>query len=89
MQIAALGLDNSMRSFVHEELSGPLDIDAIVAPAVSEETAAEIYAASLMAIDRTGTAEQAYLTLLAARLNLASRFVNHLHANVEAAMPRA
>lgn len=87
-QIAALGLDNSMRSFVHEELTGPLDIDAIVAPAVCEETAAEIYAASLMAIDRTGTAEQAYLTLLAARLNLAPGLVNHLHANVEAAIPR-
>ena len=56
-QVTALGLDNSIRSFVHEELAGPLDIDAIVAPAVCEEPAAEIYAASLMAIDRTRAAE--------------------------------
>jgi uncharacterized membrane protein YebE (DUF533 family) len=88
-QIAALGLDQDIRSFVHEELAGPLDIDAIVAPAVCEETAAEIYAASLMAIDRTRAAEQAYLTLLAARLNLAPGLVDHLNANVEADMQRA
>ena len=32
-QLAALGVDKNMRHFVHEELAGPLDIDAIVAPA--------------------------------------------------------
>lgn len=88
-QIAALGLDRNIRSFVHDELAAPLDLDAIVAPAVREETAAEIYAASLMAIDRTRATEQAYLALLAARLNLAPGLVDHLNANVEAAMPRA
>jgi uncharacterized membrane protein YebE (DUF533 family) len=55
---------------------------------VCEETAAEIYAASLMAIDRTRSAEQAYLTLLAARLELAPGLVDHLNASVDAAMPR-
>ena len=88
-QISALGLDSEIHSFVRDELAGPLDIDAIVAPAVCEETAAEIYAASLMAIDRTRAAEQAYLTLLASRLNLAPGLVDHLNANVEAAMPHA
>ena len=88
-QIAALGLDNGMSSFVHEELTGPLDIDAIVAPAVCEETAAEIYAASLMAIDPARATEQAYLTLLAARLNLAPGLVKHLHANVGVDVLRA
>jgi uncharacterized membrane protein YebE (DUF533 family) len=88
-QVATLGLDAGIRSFVHEELSGPLDIDAIVAPAVCEETAAEIYAASLIAIDPARAAEQAYLTLLAARLNLAPGLVNHLHANVAVDVPRA
>jgi len=87
-QIAALGLDSEMRHVVQDELAGPLDIDAIVAPAVCEETAAEIYVASLMAIDRTRGTEQAYLTLLASRLNLAPGLVEHLNANVEAAIPR-
>jgi uncharacterized membrane protein YebE (DUF533 family) len=88
VQIATLGLDSEMHNFVQDELAGTLDIDAIVAPAVCEETAAEIYAASLMAIDRTQAAEQAYLTLLASRLNLDPGLVEHLNANVEAAMPR-
>lgn len=88
-QIEVLGLNWEIRSFVRDELAGPLDIDAIVAPAVCEETAAEIYAASLMAIDRTGAGEQAYLTLLASRLNLSPGLVDHLNANIEAAMPRA
>ena len=88
-QIAVLGLNWEIRSFVRDELAGPLDIDAIVAPAVCEETAAEIYAASLMAIDRTGAAEQAYLTLLASRLNLAPGLVEHLNANIGVAMTRA
>ena len=85
-QISALGLDSDIRNFVRDELTAPLDLDAIVAPAVCEETAAEIYAASLMAIDRTRAAEQAYLALLASRLNLAPGLVEHLNANVEAAM---
>jgi uncharacterized membrane protein YebE (DUF533 family) len=84
-QIEALGLSGEMRDFVRDELAAPLDLDAIVAPAVCEETAAEIYAASLMAIDRTRAAEQAYLTLLAARLELAPGLVDHLNANVDAA----
>jgi uncharacterized membrane protein YebE (DUF533 family) len=88
-QIAVLGLNWEIRSFVRDKLAGPLDIDAIVAPAVCEETAAEIYAASLMAIDRTGAAEQAYLTLLASRLNLAPGLVEQLNANIGAAMTRA
>jgi uncharacterized membrane protein YebE (DUF533 family) len=87
-QIAAIGIDSGIRSFVRDELAGPLDIDAIVAPAVCEETAAEIYAASLMAIDRTRAVEQAYLTLLASRLKLAPGLVEHLNANVEAATTR-
>ena len=88
-QISALDLDSDMRSFLRDELTAPLDLDAIVAPAACEEKAAEIYAASLMAIDRTRAAEQAYLALLAARLELDPGLVEHLNANVEAAMPRA
>ena len=88
-QAEALGLNDDTMSFVHDELSSPLDIDAIVAAAVGEETAAEIYAASLMAIDRSKPAEQGYLALLAARLNLDTGLVQHLNATVEAAMTRS
>lgn len=82
-------MDRDIRSFVRDELIAPLNLDAIVEPAVCKEITAEIYAASLMAIDRTRSSEQAYLALLAARLNLDPGLVEHLNMNVEAAMPRA
>ena len=44
--------------------------DAVVAGATSPEVAAEIYAASLLAVDADDPAEQAYLAMLAARLKL-------------------
>jgi uncharacterized membrane protein YebE (DUF533 family) len=81
-----LRLDAEMRVFVLDELAGPLDFDEITAPAVSPETAAEIYAASLLAVDLSGAAEQGYLSMLAARLKLEPGLVEHLHANVEQAL---
>jgi len=73
------------RDFVHQELLEPLDVEAIVGSATCPETAAELYAASLMAIDPGRPAEQGYLAMLAARLELAPELVSHLHATVESA----
>ena len=50
--------------------------------------AAEIYTASLLAIDVDNAAERGYLSLLAARLKLDAELVAHLHANVEDATER-
>ena len=49
-------------------------------PAGYNPNATEIYAASLLAIDPDGAAEQGYLALLAARLHLDPGLVDHLHA---------
>jgi uncharacterized membrane protein YebE (DUF533 family) len=87
-QVNKLGLAAEMSSFVMEELAQPLDLDAIVASAGCAETAMEIYAASLIAIDPSGAAEKGYLAMLAARLKLDPGLVEHLHANVALAMPR-
>jgi uncharacterized membrane protein YebE (DUF533 family) len=76
------GVDEADRAFVTERLRLPLDLEAIVAEASCPETAAEIYAASLIAIDPAGAAEQGYLAMLAARLELPPQLVAHLHANV-------
>lgn len=65
-----LSLDTDAKAFVIDELRKPLDIDAVVAGATSPEVAAEIYAASLLAVDADDPAEQAYLAMLAARLKL-------------------
>ncbi len=80
--VEGLGLDSDDKAFVFEELSKPLDVQAVAAGATCQETAAEIYAASLLAIDADGPAEKGYLGMLAARLNLPAGLVEHLHASV-------
>jgi uncharacterized membrane protein YebE (DUF533 family) len=85
-QVEALGLGVEMSDFVSDELARPLNLDEIVAPAVCPETAAEIYAASLLAADPSGPAEKGYLCMLAARLKLQPGLVDHLHANVNQAL---
>jgi len=63
-------LDTEEKAFIIDELRKPLDIDAVVAAAVTPELAVEIYAASVLAIDPDDPAEQAYLAMLASRLKL-------------------
>ena len=59
-------------------------MDAIIASATSPEIAAEIYVASLLAVDVDTVAEKSYLAMLAARLNLAPELVAEMHRQVEA-----
>jgi uncharacterized membrane protein YebE (DUF533 family) len=82
-QIQASGMDKDHRDFIEQELAKPLDVDAVAASATSPELAAEIYAASLLAIDADGVAEKGYLAMLAARLNLDPELVSYLHANAD------
>ncbi len=77
-----LGLDNDEKAFVMDELASPAGVDAVAAGATCPETAAELYAASLIAIDPSGNAERAYLAQLGERLGLEPGLVAHLHANV-------
>jgi uncharacterized membrane protein YebE (DUF533 family) len=58
------------KGFLMDEIRKPLDVDALVTKATTPESAAEIYAASLMAIDPDGSTETEYLDTLATRLNL-------------------
>lgn len=81
-QIEASGMGPDMRDFVMTEMERPLDMEEIVSGATCTETAAEIYAASLMIADPNGPAERGFLAMLAARLKLDPGLVEHLHANV-------
>jgi uncharacterized membrane protein YebE (DUF533 family) len=69
-RLDTLDLDIEAKAFIMDELRKPLDIDSVVAEARSLELAAEIYAASLLAIEPDDPAEQAYLAMLASRLKL-------------------
>lgn len=77
-----LDLTAEDKAFVMDELRAKLDIDAVAATATSPETAAEIYAASLLAIDPDNAAERGYLAMLAVRLKLDDKLVAHLHEGV-------
>ncbi|HRX35900.1 MAG TPA: tellurite resistance TerB family protein [Aestuariivirga sp.] len=65
-----LHLDVEAKAWVMDELRKPLDIEAVIQGATSPEAAAEIYTASVLAIDPDDPAEQAYLAMLASRLKL-------------------
>lgn len=66
-----LDLGMAEKAFVIDELRRPLDIDAVVASAVTPELAMQVYAASFLAMEPDDPAELAYLAMLASRLKLA------------------
>lgn len=83
-RLAAASLDAADRAFVEFELVRPLNIDDVVMGVECPEHAAEIYAASLVAIDRNGAIERSYLNLLAARLGLDAALVSAIHQSADA-----
>ena len=84
-KIDEAGLDSEAKAFLMDELRSPLDLDKIVASASCPETAAEIYAASRLAIDPDHPAERAYLQMLAARLGLEAGLVDEIELAVREA----
>ncbi|MFE1600008.1 tellurite resistance TerB family protein [Methylobacterium sp. ID0610] len=79
-------LDADDKAFLMDVLRAPLDIDAVARLARSPEEAAEIYAASLMAIDVDSAPERAYLDDLARRLRLDPGLVRHIEETVTRAV---
>lgn len=82
-KINSLGLDNESQNLLVQEMGHPVDVDAIVNSASSPEIAAEIYIASLLAVDVDNAAEKAYLAMLSARLQLPPGLVKELEKQVE------
>lgn len=83
-KIESLELDSETKNLLVNEMGQPVDMDAIVNSASSPEVAAEIYVASLLAVDVDSPAEKAYLAMLAARLQLPAELVAELENQVEA-----
>lgn len=78
-KVGADGLSEEERQFLMQELRAPLDLEALVADVPNEMVAAEVYAASLLAIDLDTQAEVAYLRQLAQALRLDGETVARLH----------
>jgi uncharacterized membrane protein YebE (DUF533 family) len=77
-QINRLSLNAEEKSFLLEEFSRPLDLEAVVRSANTSELALELYAASRLVIAEASPAESAYLQLLAARLGLQPALVHEV-----------
>jgi uncharacterized membrane protein YebE (DUF533 family) len=88
-EIEKLNLTAEEKAFVMDELQAKLDIDAVAGAATTQEEAAEIYTASLLAIDVDNAAERGYLTMLAARLNLDDSLIAHLQQSVTGATAKS
>lgn len=67
------------KQFVLEEMSKPLDVAALVADVRDPVQGAEVYAASILAIDADTEQERAYLRELASALGLDAATVAELH----------
>ena len=84
-QMDRMNVSGEDKAFVMDELRKPLDVDSVASAARTPEEAAEIYTISLLAIDVDNPAERGYLAMLAARMKLDDKLVEHLHATVEGA----
>ena len=76
------GEDPAARDFVLQQMRGPLDIEGLAREARSPKEAAEIYAASLMAIEVDTQAERDYLARLAQELGLSQPTVAYIHQSL-------
>jgi uncharacterized membrane protein YebE (DUF533 family) len=73
------GIDQHGQQWILNEMYRPLDLDAFVAEIRSPEVAAQVYAASLLAIEVDTDAERNYLEQLAQRTGLQPAAVQHIH----------
>jgi uncharacterized membrane protein YebE (DUF533 family) len=67
------------RRFLEQEMRKPMDTDSLVNAIYEPHIAAQVYAASLLAIEVDSPAEKSYLQDLAKRLRLDPKVVQHLH----------
>jgi uncharacterized membrane protein YebE (DUF533 family) len=73
------GINQAERDYLLEVVREPANIDQIIAAVSSRQVAAQIYAASLLAIEVDTPAEQVYMQNLARKLDLDSQITSQLH----------
>ena len=82
-KLEAAGADSDARDFVIGQMNKPMDLDGIVAAArTSPQLAAQVYAASLLAIEVDTPAERQYLEQLARGLDLSPEVISRLEKTV-------
>ena len=82
-KLETAGADSEARDFVIGEMNKPMDLDGIVAAAgTSPQLAAQVYAASLLAIEVDTPTERQYLQQLAEGLGLSPEITSQLEKTV-------
>ncbi len=76
------GISEAEREFLLAEVRKPMCTEEIVRAVPNQQVAAQIYAASLLAVEVDTPAEKTYLQGLARDLKLDSRVVNQMHATL-------
>lgn len=74
-----LGLAEDQRPFVEEAMRASIPLNDVVRAVDGPQTAAHVYAVSLLAVDKNAPVVRAYLEYLAARLRLPRDVVTRLH----------
>jgi uncharacterized membrane protein YebE (DUF533 family) len=69
-RMGRLNLSPEEQSFLEKEFSAPADVEALAGQVRTSETARQVYAVSLLAIEADTEAERVYLKALAGRLGI-------------------
>jgi uncharacterized membrane protein YebE (DUF533 family) len=83
-QIETLNLDADAKAFVMDELAAPQDVQRVASYATSPETATELYAATLLAMDPDTEVERQFLTRLQHALNMDASLAAQVETAVRA-----
>jgi uncharacterized membrane protein YebE (DUF533 family) len=81
-KLSLSGMNSDTQEFLADELNAPVDLDALVAAAVTDAQKVELYTASRLTIEPKTRAERGYLDLLAGRLKLPDSLIDHIEATV-------
>lgn len=82
-RLKSVNLSAEEHSFIFQELLSPASLETIVSRVKSPETARQVYAVSLMAIEVDTQTEQNYMNTLACRLGLDDAAVEEIRRSVE------
>jgi uncharacterized membrane protein YebE (DUF533 family) len=83
LQVDNFDLSNEDKASLFDELRHPLSLQQLVKAVPNSETAIEVYAASLLAIDEQQAASQDYLNRLAASMLMPPELVEAVHAQAD------
>jgi uncharacterized membrane protein YebE (DUF533 family) len=84
-EMSAQKLSQAEKTFLMEEISKPIEVDALAAEAQALQQAAQVYAASVIVIEAPTPQETDYLQALAQKLGLEHGLVTEIHQKVQAA----